>query len=208
MSVLSRLATSRFHRGPSTLAGLPRPETALAAIVLMGVAVGAYLYRGLDGARIELLALGDKVGVAQDDIRAMQDVGAARSEEVGKRREELSLLEARQAEQEGRSGSGLPTRPEALGLSVQLTAYATEHSLLIGSFETTDGSVTVGDAESPAVRYALVARGSADSLVGLLRVVDAVPTARVDRLELTRETEDAGQWTMDLELAVVYGDEG
>ena len=136
----------------------------------MGVAVGAYLYRGLDGARIELLALGDKVGVAQDDIRAMQDVGAARSEEVGKRREELSLLEARQAEQEGRSGSGLPTRPEALGLSVQLTAYATEHSLLIGSFETTDGSVTVGGRRVPrrtlcacSARLGRLSRGAAES---------------------------------------------
>ena len=49
--------------------------------------------------------------------------------------------------------------------------------------------------------------GSTDSVVGILGVVANVSTARVQKLQLTRDSDDAALWVLDLDLAVLYGEE-
>ena len=178
-------------------------------VILAASAGGAYLYVQRSGVQSEVAELNRQVVLARLDAEALRTENGTRAAELEEKKGELSRKEAQLKQQGERSmPQGLPSRQQALDLSSQLVGHATERGLQLQSFQTSQGAIKAGGTEFPSVSYTVIAKGEADSLLGMLGIIGGIATARIEKLEFARDSEDAGSWTMDLDLAVIYAGEG
>ena len=189
---------------------LVRLETALVVVILAAAAAGAYLYLERADAQDQVADLNRQIDITKADAETFRGQSGTTAEELTRKAQELVLKREELAqEEEMLRPQGLPYRREALDLSARLTSYVAEHGLGLGSFKTDPkASMTIGDTEFPAVNYALIAFGTTESLIGVLDTVRNVSTVRVNKLELARDLEEESQWIMDLNITVVYTEEG
>ena len=177
-------------------------------VILAASAAGAYLYVQRNGVQSEVAQLNRQIVLARLDAEALRTEKNIGEAELEGKRGELSRKEA-QLKQHGEqySPGGLPSRQQALDLSSQLVGHATERGLQLQSFQTSQGAIKAGGTEFPSIGYTVIAKGEADSLLGMLGIIGGIATARIEKLEFARDSEDAGNWTMDLDLAVIYAGE-
>ena len=109
----------------------------------------------------------------------------------------------------------LPSRVEALGLSGVIAAYVGERDILVSSFDSAQTFAQLGESEYPAINYSLVAQGESGALLGLLDLVDNIPTGLVQDLKFEREVEEeesdgvvirrfTADWFMTFSILVVH----
>ena len=120
---------------------------------------------------------------------------------------ELRKKEAREY-QATASVSRLTSVTEAEGLATKIAEFAGANALELDDFETTKGPRVVGGVEFPAIEYRFRAKGQPVALIGLLGTVNDTLTARIESLDLNRDSDDTSVWSMNLALLVPYGDEG
>ena len=72
------------------------------------------------------------------------------------------------------------------------------------SFDSDQTAIEIAAEQYPAISIALIADGSADSLIGMMQLVDNVPTGLVQNLEFNRDQVREDRWIMILGLLVIY----
>jgi len=189
---------------------LVRIETALVAVILAAAVAGAYLYLERADAQKQVEELNRQVNTTMANTESYRVDTGPTADELTRKTQELALKREELAqEEEALKPQGLPSRREALDLSTQLTSYVAEHGLGLGNFRTDPkASVTIGDTKFPAVNYAMITFGSTESLIGVLDTVGNVSTVRVNKLELARNLEVESRWILDLNITVVFNEEG
>lgn len=183
-----------------------RIETALAALVVVAAAVMVNLYMARAEAQDERAAFESQITLADDDLVALAEERAGKEAELEGKSQELAAAQERQTEQD--IAQTFVTRVEAQNISAQLIGLASTNEIAIESFETSQADATVAGDDYPAVSYSLVATGAVGELIGMLDVIGAAPTARVDKLEFSRNSGDETLWVMSLDLVVVYSESG
>lgn len=183
---------------------LLRVDTALVAIVLALVASAGYLYLERDAARDTLFDVEGQILTLEDDVMALNQELVLKELELAQKLTDLEGAQAQRRERERLESANFPSRAQAGDLNTQVFSYAADNSLGISYFETSEGVGTFGQAEYPAILYTIVARGTPDALVGVLDIVQGVATARVESLDFARDQDEPGQWTMTLDLSVIY----
>ena len=99
----------------------------------------------------------------------------------------------------------IPSHEEALSFRTAVFAYSAEQGLPLSTFERVESFITPdGEDERPVIHYSIVAQGSEESLVGVLGLLEAHPTAVVQELKFARPTESPADWQMTLELDLFY----
>ena len=182
--------------------GLPRVEAALLAVALVAAVAVFWLFRQAGDVRQEGLELQAQLVSAQDDRDNFTDqIPALQSE-----------LEAAKQKSQGQSPSTpisqpFPPHEEATDLGGAIPRYAGDRGLRLNSFSSTLASTIIEGREHPAISYSMEAQGTADALVGILRVVSLFPTAQVESLEFSREPESDALWDMDLTVVVAFAGE-
>ena len=182
------------------LKALRRPETVLAALVLL-LAVYAYtLYQSAQEAEQAKTENAGGVTAATQKLIIFQ-----RNNDRAKLLDRLAQVNA-EPEPEV-----LPTYEDALALDDLITAYSDDLGLPLTGFERIDTLKTIGEREFPAVSYSIVVRGDEQGLTGMLGLLEQFPTALVRTVEFNRPLvdEDVDQstvpaWEMILELDIVY----
>ncbi len=183
-----------------------RIETALAALVVVAAAVMVNLYMARAEAQDERAAFESQITLADDDLVALAEERAGKEAELEGKSQELAAAQERQTEQD--IAQTFVTRVEAQNISAQLIGLASTNEIAIESFETSQADAAVAGDDYPAVSYSLVATGAVGELIGMLDVIGAAPTARVDKLEFSRNSGDETLWVMSLDLVVVYSESG
>ena len=110
-------------------------------------------------------------------------------------------LEELESSQELRA---FPSRADALEFRKALTTYIAEQDLTVTALNTAQTTTTLDDVEYKAVNYTLAPLSNANALIGLLYLVDDVPSGVVQTLVLSRDPDSSSQWMMDLGVAVLY----
>ena len=180
-----------------------RWETAQVALVLLA-AVGVFaLSRQKSGAADEDLELAKRL------IKTEAAMGRL-AEQSAQLRSDITALQSVPAQ------ASLPSRVEALGLSGVIATYVGERDILVSSFDSAQTFAQLGESEYPAINYSLVAKGKPGELIGLLDLIDNIPTGLVQDLRFERafeEEEDSegvvirritDDWFMSFSLMVVY----
>ena len=185
---LAALANSRFKN-------VPRGQVLL--VVLVIVAVVAFFY------------LTQQRGSAQEEVDAASLTIRKTKAAITRLEGERVDLEAQVAGEQGEVESGLEplvlaTIGEALGLGPTLATYAGQTGVAVKTFDSELTSSLVGEDEFQTIVYTLAAQGSPQALIGILSLVDEVPSAVVQTLRYTSDEQSQGQWTMDLGLLVIY----
>ncbi len=189
--------------------GVPREVAALLVLGVLLVAAAAYLYSQRSEVEGEIVVIDARRVAAEVERESLSQELSAKTQEVQEKRQEL---EAKQAEVRDGGGASKPaalaSRREAVELSGQLIAATEERGLNLSKFDTQQTAITLAETEFPALSFSLAASGRPDDLIGLLDVVEAVPTARIDTLELARDEIDAELWRLTAAIIVVYQQEG
>ncbi len=185
-----------------------RIETALTAIIVIAAVAGVYLFLERAGAREEVSDIEKRYALAEDDLAALQQEAARRTETVTRKTEELALgQEESKARETSMAQQALTPRTEALGLSARLIAFAAERDLALAPYEWSEGPVPVGGVEFPAISYSMVAKGTPGPLIGIVDIVGAVLAANIETLEIERDPDDTDLWIMKLDLVAPYREE-
>ena len=188
---------------------LLRLEVALVAAIAVAAAAGGYLYLERSAAQEDVLTLESQHSAARDDLEALKNEQVNKTQELEEKQQELVLKqEESDALEKTLVLQTLSSSQEALELSAKLINYAAERDLDIDNFATTQGVTSIGEVDFPTASYDLVAEGTSGSLIGMLDIIGGVVTARVDRLELTRDPKDVDLWIMSLDVMVLYAKEG
>ena len=172
---------------------------ALAAVVIVAAAIGGYLYLEREAARQDVQEIEGRLALAEGDLKALQV-------EEAKKAEELAVAQEAPSRSGGTQLS--VSRADALDLTDNLIAHAAKLGLGLGNFETSQVVFSAGELELPAIAYALVSQGEPGALIDMLAIIAEVPTANVERLQLTRVPTEPDRWVMALDLVVVYEEEG
>ena len=169
----------------------------LSLVLSLAVAVAAYAwftqYQALGETRGERSDLEGRFQVVRDDL-AYLDAND----------ETAALQESLEIEQAKPEPESLPSREEAGEFSRTMVDYAAIQELPLTTFDRVDTSVAVGEQEYPSFRHSLEAQGSMEALIGLLRLVDEFPTAKVLELVFNRVAGAPTDWAMSLHLDVFY----
>ncbi|MDP6722335.1 MAG: hypothetical protein QGF59_26960 [Pirellulaceae bacterium] len=185
-------------------------EIALAALVLIATAASAYFFQERNSKQDETEDLQRRIILAEDDLSATQF----------DRSEVASTLEVKRQELDGQrqalevlltsttSSVSFATRQQALDLSGQLVDYAASRNLDLGNFETTQATTTVGTFAFPSITYQLVVIGRPSFLIGMLSIINDVPTTEIDTLQLVNNANVPGQWVMTVDVSVLYSQQG
>ena len=173
---------------------LLRLETILLGLFVVGAVAWYQLEQRTQDAKEEVDRVEQHLNVAKDDLifwEANYDSDSLKGE-IG----QLQLALASQ---------DIPSHQEALSFGTAVFAYSAEQGLPLSTFERTESSITPdGEDERQLIHYSIVARGSEESLVGVLGLLAAHPTAVVQTLKFARLTESLQDWQMTLELDVFY----
>ena len=173
-------------------------ETAV-VIALLVLAVAWYnQFQETGDARDAKSASDLQLDAAQDDLRFWE----INNDPVALR-EELTQLQSLEQD-----SLALPTRATASSFGDELLIYANEQELRLPVFGQAGSVASVGDQEFQAIHYSIRALGSADALVGVLKLLQEFPTAAVQTLEFVRPPEQLESWEMSLELDVFFGPGG
>ena len=181
-----------------------RWETALVALVLLA-AVGVFsLSRQNTNAEDEGIDMGNRLTKTEAALARLAD----QSNQLRSEMAELQSVSAQVA---------LPSRVEALALSGVIAAYVGERDILVSSFDSAQTFAELGESEYLAINYSLVAQGKSGELIGLLDLVDIIPTGLIQDLDFERELEVEEEesegvvvrrftedWFLSLSLLVVY----
>ena len=170
-----------------------RPEAAAVALALALLAAGAFLFQERADTRTEAEDINGQVAATRATIAALQEEGAKMDSRVVRAALDSEPLP-------------LPSAGEALGLSSRLTAYFTEAGLQVGAYSTGRESADLAGSRYPAIGFAISATGVARGLMGVLEVVQEMPTAFVRNLDFERHPDLSDQWVMTLDLVVVFGE--
>jgi len=176
---------------------LLRIEVGILVVVLVIALIWYNQNQQVGDARDEESLMVQKINAANDDLAVFEQTNARAALE-----EELAQLQSEQ------KPVVLPTRRDALRLNDELLAYADDQQLGLPAYHRKEMTVTSAEQEFPAVRYSIVAQGSAAPLVGMLELLRDFPSAKVQLLQFVRPPEGQDIWEMSLELDVFYGDEG
>ena len=160
-------------------------------LVLVAALGGLYLFLQVGSLQEEEAELEGQLADTRDAIESL-------TEEEANLEEELT-----QVESESEPQTFVP-RGDAESVGTALATYVAENDLRLSTFDATESLVPLGGSNEPAITYTLVAEGAADLLVGMLNLIDVVPTALVESLELVRDVESGGRWEMSLGLVVFY----
>ena len=129
---------------------LLRPDTGLAAVAVVLLGLGAYLYLERDAARDEVADLESDISVASADVVALREEKVRRLAALALTEQELAQAQEQLSQAQGQSTTVLlPSRQEALDLGSQLTAYAAERQLGLSSFASSQGTVIIGEIRHP-----------------------------------------------------------
>jgi hypothetical protein len=184
-------------------------ETALLVLVLLGFALVAYMYMQIMETRSDFEKERQDYGKDVRGLRNQQEETLLRAQDVESWLKELELRKKEAREyQAAASVSRLTSVTEAEGLATKIAEFAGANALELDDFETTKGPRVVGGVEFPAIEYRFRAKGQPVALIGLLGTVNDTLTARIESLDLNRDSDDTSVWSMNLALLVPYGDEG
>ena len=184
-------------------------ETALLVLVLLGFALVAYMYMQIIETRSDFEK--ERQDYAKDvrGLRNQQEETLLRTQDVESWLKELELRKKEAREyQAAASVSRLTSVTEAEGLATKIAEFAGANALELDDFETTKGPRLVRGAEFPSIEYRFRAKGQPVALIGLLGTVNDTLTARIESLDLNRDSDHTSVWSMNLALLVPYGDEG
>ena len=184
-------------------------ETALLVLVLLGFALVAYMYMQIIETRSDFEK--ERQDYAKDvrGLRNQQEETLLRTQDVESWLKELELRKKEATEyQAAASVSRLTSVTEAEGLATKIAEFAGANALELDDFETTKGPRLVRGAEFPSIEYRFRAKGQPVALIGLLGTVNDTLTARIESLDLNRDSDDTSVWSMNVALLVPYGDEG
>lgn len=166
-----------------------------AVLVLLVLAMaGAVIYQAQKaaGLRTERAAVEGKLAEAQHSLDAL------------KAGQDPALLRQQIQELQASPRPALPTRRNALAVSMALTDHIAQSGLRIVALSTAEGTIP-GAREGekvPVVKVSLEVEGPLTKLIVLFDVVDGFPTATVQRLEFSPGGD--GVWDAKLELTVAY----
>ena len=184
-------------------------ETALLVLVLLGFALVAYMYMQIMETRSDFEKERQDYGKDVRGLRNQQEETLLRAQDVESWLKELELRKKEAREyQAAASVSRLTSVTGAEGLATKIAEFAGANALELDDFETTKGPRVVGGVEFPAIEYRFRAKGQPVALIGLLGTVNDTLTARIESLDLNRDSDDTSVWSMNLALLVPYGDEG
>ena len=184
-------------------------ETALLVLVLLGFALVAYMYMQIMETRSDFEKERQDYGKDVRGLRNQQEETLLRAQDVESWLKELELRKKEAREyQATASVSRLTSVTEAEGLATKIAEFAGANALELDDFETTKGPRLVRGAEFPSIEYRFRAKGQPVALIGLLGTVNDTLTARIESLDLNRDSDDTSVWSMNLALLVPYGDEG
>ena len=134
---------------------------------------------------------------AQDDLDFF-----ARNNERDTLEERLRLLQTEQ------SPISLPSRESALLFRDDILSYVAEQQLALTQYANDESLTPFGDREYPTIRYSLIAQGDEAALVGMLSLLQDLPTASVQVLQLIRPPEELADWELSLELTLFFSNGG
>ena len=184
-------------------------ETALLVLVLLGFALVAYMYMQIMETRSDFEKERQDYGKDVRGLRNQQEETLLRAQDVESWLKELELRKKEAREyQAAASVSRLTSVTEAEGLATKIAEFAGANALDLDDFETIKGPRVIGGVEFPAIEYRFRAKGQPVALIGLLGTVNDTLTARIESLDLNRDSDDTSVWSMNLALLVPYGDEG
>ena len=184
-------------------------ETALLVLVLLGFALVAYMYMQIIETRSDFEK--ERQDYAKDvrGLRNQQEETLLRTQDVESWLKELELRKKEAREyQAAASVSRLTSVTEAEGLATKIAEFAGANALELDDFETTKGPRVVSGVKFPSIEYRFRAKGQPVALIGLLGTVNDTLTARIESLDLNRDSDDTSVWSMNVALLVPYGDEG
>ena len=184
-------------------------ETALLVLVLLGFALVAYMYMQIIETRSDFEKERQDYGKDVRGLRNQQEETLLRTQDVESWLKELELRKKEATEyQAAASVSRLTSVTEAEGLATKIAEFAGANALELDDFETTKGPRVVRGVEFLSIEYRFRAKGQPVSLIGLLGTVNDTLTARIESLDLNRDSDDTSVWSMNVALLVPYGDEG
>tara|TARA_B100001245_G_scaffold191302_1_gene149537 strand:- start:221 stop:814 length:594 start_codon:yes stop_codon:yes gene_type:complete len=184
-------------------------ETALLVLVLLGFALVAYMYMQIMETRSDFEKERQDYGKDVRGLRNQQEETLLRAQDVESWLKELELRKKEATEyQAAASVSRLTSVTEAEGLATKIAEFAGANALELDDFETTKGPRVVRGVEFLSIEYRFRAKGQPVSLIGLLGTVNDTLTARIESLDLNRDSDDTSVWSMNVALLVPYGDEG
>ena len=144
----------------------------------------------------------------QADLDLQREVTSQLTADLATKQQYLEVIrEGSRAQRALTSVGTLTSFDDAKALSTRLINYAEEQEVVLVGFEADRGLATIDDFELTAFTYTITARGLPHALIGMLTLAGDVRTARVETLELARETSAANQWNMTLGVVVPYGAE-
>ncbi len=175
----------------------------LAVAVALAAAAVVYMYMERADARVERARVQQARAVYQSDLDALAEQKDLRLQAVAAKEAELGAKQAEAGLGDASTAlAGLITRYAANDVSSKIIAFSASNNVALLEFETGQSTLVMSGTEFPAVSYSLVATGTAEGLTGILDIAAQVPTALVEKLELTAAT--GGGWTLDLVLKVAY----
>jgi len=178
-----------------------RPLLRMEVAVVLAFLILAYVWytqqQQLDDARAEESRLERNLSAVRVDLQ-FQDP----NRNLGALQEKLAGLLAAEVLQP------LPSREMALRFGEEVLVYAQDQQLGLPKFGRAETIGVFGEQEYSAIRYLIAARGTTDSLVGVLELLRDFPTAKVQALHFVRPIERPKSWEMNLELDVFYGNGG
>ena len=184
-------------------------ETALLVLVLLGFALVAYMYMQIMETRSDFEKERQDYGKDVRGLRNQQEETLLRAQDVESWLKELELRKKEATEyQAAASVSRLTSVTEAEGLATKIAEFAGANALELDDFETTKGPRVVRGVEFLSIEYRFRAKGQPVALIGLLGTVNDTLTARIESLDLNRDSDDTSVWSMNVALLVPYGDEG
>ena len=184
-------------------------EAALLVLVLLGFALVAYMYMQIMETRSDFEKERQDYGKDVRGLRNQQEETLLRAQDVESWLKELELRKKEATEyQAAASVSRLTSVTEAEGLATKIAEFAGANALELDDFETTKGPRVVRGVEFLSIEYRFRAKGQPVALIGLLGTVNDTLTARIESLDLNRDSDDTSVWSMNVALLVPYGDEG
>ena len=87
-------------------------------------------------------------------------------------------------------------------------SYVAARQLALNEWHREESSTPLEDDEYPTIRYSLIAQGAEGALVGMLSLLQDLPTASVQVLQLIRLPEELAEWELSLELTLFFSNGG
>jgi len=174
-----------------------RIESAIVIALIIIVVAWLSFSQKANDAREEESRLENSVKTAQDDLDFF-----ARNNERDTLEERLRLLQTEQ------SPISLPSRESALLFRDDILSYVAEQQLALTQYANEESLTPFGDREYPTIRYSLIAQGDEAALVGMLSLLQDLPTASVQVLQLIKPPEELADWELSLELTLFFSNGG